>query len=79
MYDESGIFILTNGYLTEGRKNAKNIQVAERIVPVSWVENAYCLQYIIDNCYLLSVISKDNVVIDIRWLLKVTVMVVKTL
>jgi hypothetical protein len=26
VYDESGIFILTNGYLTEGRKNPKNIQ-----------------------------------------------------
>ena len=58
VYDESGIFILTNGYLTEGRKNAKNIQVAERNVLVSWVGNAY----IIANCYLLSVISKDNVV-----------------
>jgi hypothetical protein len=26
VYDESGVFLLTNGYLTEGRKNAKNIQ-----------------------------------------------------
>ncbi len=31
VYDESGIFILTNGYLTEGRKNAKNIQEGQNM------------------------------------------------